>query len=233
MATKAFNTDKFSEKVLAISTYDSSIITNLYQNPVNREKINRGAAFVIKNYFEGYVDSQAAQNPSAYHHVYEFDKTGDKNARLFKGTVTSDSKNSFINFKFTRAKNPNRQGYAFPNKADVMEKNDPITITPKERKYLTFRLKDGRFVSTTESFVRNPGGPEVAGSFEKTFNNFMIKQANAVLTKFGYFKRIELGILERRRLIIPRINSGVVRDSLTTARRDASQIAGGISTYYV
>ena len=34
---KAFNTGMFSEKVLALSNYDSTIITNLYQNPANKQ----------------------------------------------------------------------------------------------------------------------------------------------------------------------------------------------------
>jgi hypothetical protein len=233
MARKAFNTGKFSEKVLAISSYDGTVITDLYQNPVNKERINRGAAFLIKNYFEEYLDSRARQRPSAYHHVYEFDRTGDKKSRLFKATVTSNANNSFINFNFIKAKAPNRQGYAFPNKAEVMEKNDTISIRPRRGKYLKYRLKDGRFITSSQSIVSNPGGDEVAGSFEKTFNEFMIRQAPAVLTKFGFFKRIELGILEKRRLIIPRINSGMVSDAVRTAKRDAKQLSGGISTYYV
>ena len=73
---KAFNTGMFSEKVLALSNYDSTIITNLYQNPANKQKITRGAAFIIKNYFDQYLDQRARQTPSAYHHVYEFNKTG-------------------------------------------------------------------------------------------------------------------------------------------------------------
>lgn len=233
MAVKAFNTGKFVEKVLAISTYDGSVLTELYQNPVNKEKINRGAAFVIKNYFEQYVDSRARQNPKAFHHVYEFDRTGDKDARLFKAKITSNNQNAVINFSFTQAKEPNRQGYEFPMKAQVMEDNKPLVINPKRGKYLKYRLEDGRFVTTTQSFVRDPGGREVAGSFESTFERFMNTQGATVLQKFGFYKRIEQALLAKRRLIVPRINSGLTADAIRTARRDALQISGGISTYYV
>jgi hypothetical protein len=233
MAKRAFNTGKFSEKVLALSTYDSTLITDLYNNTANKQKIIRGAAFLIKNYFEEYMDARARQSPSSYHHVYEFDRTGDKSARLFKGTVTNSNDGAVITYKFTQAKNSNREGHEFPNKAETMEKNDPIMIYPKNAKYLQFRLDSGKFVKSEGVYVRNPGGPEVTNSFEKTFDNFMKTQGYVALQKFGFFKRIEQSIISKRKLVIPRINSGIVSDALRTARRDAAQISGGVGSLYV
>lgn len=232
MATKAFNTGKFAEKVLALSNYDNYVITELYQNPMNKEKINRGGALIIKNYFEAYMDSRAKQNYAQYHHIYEFDKVGNKNARLFKGTVASNPNGATITFNFTAAKEPNREGYAFPMKAEVMEKNDPVLIKPKRKKHLKYIFKN-RWIVSSQSVVMNPGGPMVAGSFEKTFNNFMKTQGQTVLQKFGFFKRIELNLISKRRLVIPRINAGVVSDAIISAKRDAAQISGGVVTYYV
>ena len=112
MATVAFNTGKFSEKVLALSTYDGTLLQSLYINPINKQKINRGAALLIKNYFNQYIDSRARQNPSAYHHVYEFDKTGNPSARLFNAVISNTSDGSaIINYSFTPAKEPNREGF--------------------------------------------------------------------------------------------------------------------------
>lgn len=230
---KAFNTGMFSEKVLALSNYDSTMITNLYQNPVNKQKITRGAAFIIKNYFDQYLDQRARQTPNAYHHVYEFNKTGKTNSRLFKGTVSNVGDSAVITYNFTAAKEPNRDGYNFPNKAEVMEEGKTLTITPKRGKYLKYQLEDGRFVTSEKSVVENPGGSEVAGSFEETFNNFMNTTGRTVLDKFGFFKKIERTMIEKRRLAIPRINSGMVADAISTAKRDSDQIAGGVSTYYV
>lgn len=233
MPVKAFNTGKFAEKVLSLSSYDNTLLTDLYLNPINKEKINRGAAFIIKNYFSEYLDARARQNPYAYHHVYEFDKTGDKDSRLFKAKVTSNANGAMVSFNFIEAKEPNREGYAFPLKAEVMEKGDPIIITAKRGKYLKYTLENGQFITTTESFVRNPGGTQAQGSFEKTFNTFMNTQGTQVLKKFGFFKMIEQGIIQKRRLVIPRINSGIVADAIRSARKDAGAIAGGVSTYYV
>lgn len=230
---KAFNTGMFSEKVLALSNYDSTIITTLYQNPINKQKINRGAASIIKNYFDRYLDQRARQSPGSYHHVYEFNKPGDSNSRLFKGVVSNVGDTAVITYNFTAAKEPNRQGYAFPNKAEIMEEGRTITITPRRTKYLKYILEDGRFVTSEKSVVDNPGGREVAGSFESTFNNFMNTTGKTVLDKFGFFKKIERTMIEKRRIAIPRINSGMVADAITTAKRDADQIAGGVASYYV
>lgn len=234
MATyKAFNTGKFSEKILALSGYDSTLITDLYQNPVNKQKINRGAALVIKNYFDQYIDQRAKQMNKAYHHIYEFNKTGDSNARLFKANVTSTLDSAVITYNFIPAKEPNDYGYNFPDKATIMEEGKTLVITPKRGKYLKYTLDDGRFVTSEKSIVTEPGGPLVQGSFENTFIQFMATTGQTLLEKFGFFKYIERGIIEKRRMAIPRINSGMVTDAINTAKRDADQIAGGVSSYYV
>lgn len=233
MTTQAFNTGKFCEKVLALSNYDGTVITQLYQNPINKQKINRGAAFIIKNYFDQYVDSRAKQNPAAYHHIYEFDRVGQKDSRLFKCNVTNVGETAVLSYNFTPAKQPNRQGYKFENKAEIMENNETIIITPKRAKYLKYQLEDGRFVTSEKSIVNNPGGREVAKSFETTFNRFMAGQAKTILEKFGYYRRIEQALIEKRKLVIPRINSGMTANAISDAVRDAQLIAEGVNAHYV
>lgn len=233
MAIQAFNTGKFTEKVLALSTYDSLILENLYINPINKQKINRGAAFLIKNYFNTYMDMRARQTPTAYHHVYEFNKVGDPSSRLFSANINSTPDGTaMITYSFTQAKEPNKDGYPFPEKASVMESGETITITPKQGKYLKYQLKDGTFVTSEKSIVENPGGPEVAGSFEKTFSWFMANQANVVLQKFRFFNKIEDAMIIKRKLMIPRINSGIVTDAATKAKIDADSITNGVMSLY-
>lgn len=231
---KAFNTGKFSEKILALSTYDGTMLQSLYNNPVNKQKITRGAAFFIKNYFDQYLDSRARQNPAAYHHVYEFDQTGKASARLFKASVVNSGDGSaVISYSFTPAKSPNREGYPFPNKAEVMESGETIIITPKRSRYLRYELQDGRFVTSEKSVVTNPGGREVKGSFESTFQSFMASQGSTILDKFGFYKRIEQAMINQRRLIIPRINSGAAVDAAARAKMDAMNIASRVVSTYV
>lgn len=233
MATKAFNTGKFVEKVTAMSMYDSTILQSLYVNPINKQKINRGAALLIKNYFNQYLDSRARQTPSAYHHVYEFDRTGESSARLFTAVVgNSPDGSATITYSFTPAKDPNPDGYPFPNKAKVMENGETIVVTPKRSKYLKFEINDGQFVTLEKAVIRNPGGTEVKGSFQSTFQTFMAGQGNTILERLGFFKRIEQAMINRRRLMIPRINSGMTTDAINRGRMDAMNIADGVVTTY-
>lgn len=230
---KAFDTGQFVEKITALSIYDSNLLTMLYQNTVNKQKINRGAALLIKNYFNTYLDSRARQNPSAYHHVYEFDKTGSPDARLFKAVVTNTGDGSaLINYSFSQAKNPNSEGHPFPNKAEVMENGETIIVTPKRGKYLKYRLEDGQFITSEKSIIRNPGGDQVKGSFESTFRSFMTSQSSVVLQKFKFFEKIELSVINKRRLSIPRINSGMTADAANRAKIDAMSIADGVVSTY-
>jgi len=230
---KAFNTGKFAEKVTALATYDSTLITKLYQDPINKRKINRGAAFILKNYFNEYMDSRSKQSPSQYHHVYEFDRVGQASARLFSAAVLDAETGSILQYSFTPAKEPNRNGYPFPDKANVMESGQTVVIRPRQSRYLKYQLKDGRFVTSEMSVVRNPGGPEVEGSFSKTFNQFMVSKAMSVLEKFNFYRNIERTLITKRRIMVPRINSGMVADAVAKGRSDADQIANGVSSYYV
>lgn len=230
---RAFDTGQFVEKVSALAIYDSNLLTMLYQNPINKQKINRGAALLIKNYFNVYLDSRARQNPSAYHHVYEFEKTGNPEARLFQAIITNAGDGAaLINYSFNQAKDPNPEGYPFPNKADVMERGETIIVTPKRGRYLKYRLEDGQFVTSEKSVIRNPGGDQVRGSFEATFRSFMTSQSSIVLSKFRFFEKIELSLINKRRLSIPRINSGMTTDAVNRAKIDAMSIADGVVSTY-
>lgn len=233
MAATAFNSGKFMEKVTAMATYDSALLQKLYKNPVNKQKINRGAALLVKNYFNQYMDSKASQSYMSYHHVYEFDKVGDPDARLFNGVVTNTPDGSaIITYSFTQAKDANREGYPFPNKAEVMEKGDPVVIYSKRGKYLRYMLKNGDFVISPMSYVPHPGGASVKRSFQKTFNRFIGTQASFVLTRARYFQRIEQAMIQERRLVIPRINKGMTTDAIQRATLSAAKVANGVPNLY-
>lgn len=233
MAKMAFDSGKFMEKVSALALYDSSLLQNLYNDPMNKQKITRGAALLLKNYFDQYLDSKARQDHMGYHHVYEFDRAGDANSRLFKAVVSNTGDGSaVINYSFTSAKNPNREGYPFPNKAEVMEAGETIIIRPKRAKYLQYQLSDGRFIRSKQSIVTQPGGPRVGGNFEKTFKNFMSYQAKFVLSRARYFERIEQTMIKERRLVIPRINQGLTADAIQRGKMSAAKITSGVPATY-
>ena len=232
MAKKPFNTGKFPEKVFALATYDGTLLQQTYQNPINKKKINIGAAFIIKNYFDAYMDSKARASTKSFHHIYEFGMTGQKDGRLFKAGVVDSPSGAVLSYSFTTAKVPNDNGYPFPQKALVMETGEPLIIKPKSKQYLKYRLDDGQFITSKESFVPEPGGP-VKNNFQDEFNSFMRTQITLTLRKFKFYETIERAIIEKRRLMIPRINSGALVDAAARGTVDAAQIAHGVSGRYV
>ena len=230
---RAFNTGMFPEKVLALANYDGALLQRTYNKPANKRKISRGAAFLVKNYFDTYMDSLARKAPKSFHHIYEFDRTGDKGSRLFKGMVMDVPEGAAMTYTFIPAKRPNREGYPFPNKAEVMETGEPITIRPKVKPRLTFQLRgSGEWVSAKEVYVPDPGG-QVGGNFEREVAHFMRYRATWVLKKFKFYERIEDSIKQKRGMMIPRINAGMVTDAIKRAEKDADIIAGAVSTAYV
>ena len=222
---KAFKDGNFSAKVFSLTKYDSTLLTTVHHGP-NRQLIEVGAAKLVTRYFEHLVDAKARANPSSLHHVYEFDKVGEKNARLFNSKLTPTSKGVVISFNFKKTKFPNREGYMFYQKAQVMEDGKTVIIKPKRAKSLRYTLSDGRIVVTKKpSVVTNPGGDEVKGSFNSEFSRFTVYQANRVLKEFKYFERVNANIENKRRRIIPQINTAPLTNYAQRAIIDSGKIA--------
>jgi len=228
VAIKPFDDGKFAAKVIALTKYDRSILTNVHRGK-NRSMIEAGAAKLLLRYFEFYVDARARSNPSMLHHVYEFDMTGKMEARLFRGKVSESPVGAIISFSFKTSKVPNRFGYMFYSKAQIMEDGTTVIIKPKNSKYLQYRLKNGRFIKTQKpSVVPKPGG-EVKNNFRNEFDQFTAIQVNKVLADVRFFERINDKIAESRDRIVPRINSSTLSNFAAQAALDATVIAMGAS----
>lgn len=119
-----------------------------------------------------YIDSTARMNQQAMHHVYEWYKTGSPEARLFKITSLENANGIQIRSTFTQSKTLAKNSkQIFANKASVMENGMPIHISPKKG-VLAFEV-DGETVFTRKEItIANPGGPSVAGSYQKAFDSF-------------------------------------------------------------
>jgi len=221
------DTGGFPEKIIALTQYDTCLLTALHKRPHNKMLIERGAAEIVATYFEEYMDARARSNPEKFHHVYEFDQTGDRDKRLFKKNLSSTPEGTIISFSFRPAKRPNRQGYVFANKASIMEAGETVIVRPKSSKYLMYRINEtGAFIKTNKpSVIRNPGGASVKGSFKNEFENFTSIQAKRVLKEYRYFERIEKRIKESRSIVVARINKSNISSMVAQANQDASKIA--------
>lgn len=219
------DTGGMPEKILAMTQYDTTLLTKLHANKENKAMIERGAANLIAEYFMRTIDARARANRTRFHHVYEWDKEGDSNSRLFKKNVTSTPAGAVIRFSFTKSKEPNRNGYVFANKAQVMESGQTVVIKPRSSKFLVYEINGNKIVTQKPSVVQNPGGPEVQGSFASEWKEFSYSQARSVLKQFRYFEMINANIKSKRRIVIPRINRGMITGMIGEASKDAELIA--------
>ena len=122
---------------------------------------------------DSFLDSNARVNPQALHHVYEWYQVGSPNARLFDIKYTIS--NLGLSFKSTFRQSTSIQqnsNVPFYDKARIMEEGIPVTISPKTAGVLAFESNGEQIFTKKEVKVENPGGPEVQGSYEKTFDSF-------------------------------------------------------------
>jgi hypothetical protein len=145
--------------------------------------VERGKTVFLKNLGAGtiqalaaYVDVSAKGNPRALHHVYEWYQTGSPSARLFDLDYTVSNLGLSITSTFKQSRTIKEDSNEpFYNKALIMERGVPITITPKRSSVLVFEQGGNTIFTKNPITVRNPGGNEVQGSFEKTVDEFILR----------------------------------------------------------
>jgi hypothetical protein len=155
--------------------------------------IDRLGADVVEE-IKAFIDSNARQSPEAMHHVYEWYKTGSPEARLFEISYKNISGGLTVNATLSQSKSiKSGSNVPFYNKASIMENGIPVTISPRKSNVLAFQSEDGDTVfSSSPVTVENPGGSEVAGSFEKIFNLFFSSYfSQAYLRSSGIFDHIK------------------------------------------
>ena len=149
-----------------------------------------------------YVDVSARGNPSALHHVYEWSQTGSPSARLFDINYTVSNLGLSINSTFRQSRTVKEDSNTpFYNKAKIMEKGIPVTITPKKSSVLAF-TQGGETIFTKKSVtVRNPGGDMVQGSFERTIDEFMLRYfKQSFLRASGIYDYIKKPVLFKKNI---------------------------------
>lgn len=123
-----------------------------------------------------YIDSEARANKSALHHVYEWYQTGSPAARLFDIKYTVSNIGLSLNSTFRQSNTVQADSTTpFYNKARIMENGIPVVIKPKGNKPLRFYEGGNTIFVKKPITVRSPGGDEVVGSFEATFDQFIKK----------------------------------------------------------
>lgn len=119
-----------------------------------------------------FIDVNARMSPELLHHIYEWEKTGSPEARLFD----IDYKISNIGITFTSSLKQSqsiKDGSKVPfyNKAKIMEEGVSITIRPKKATVLRFEVNGEEVYTPRQVVVDNPGG-QTQGQFDKVISNF-------------------------------------------------------------
>jgi hypothetical protein len=159
------------EKILGNSVkYSNGFLQGI---DLSRLEFNRILGGYTAEALGKYIDSKARMNPETLHHVYEWNQTGNNNARLFRFNVRATK--TLINFdgNFLPSKSiPENSNDVFADKATVMENKISVVVEPKNSNVLVFE-NNGETVFTTKSvFIANPGGDAVAGSFGRVVDEF-------------------------------------------------------------
>lgn len=166
----SLNTKNLEKQLLNITNYSIGFLDgvnkgkSLFLNNVGIEVIN-----VLKQY----VDASARSNPKALHHIYEWYQTGSPNSRLYDFDYTVSNIGLSFKSSFKQSSSlANGASTPFYDKAKIMEEGMAITISPKKSNVLAFEV-DGEMVFTSQDVtVDNPGGTQVAGSFERVVDEF-------------------------------------------------------------
>jgi hypothetical protein len=165
------DTKAFEKQITNIANYSFGFLDGI--NRGKREFLNnlgKGVIFALGQY----IDSEARANSRSMHHVYEWYKTGSPSARLFSLDYTVSNLGLSINSTFKQSSTLKEDmTVPFYNKAKIMEKGIPVVIKPRSGGALKFKEGGQEIFVRKAVTVRNPGGEEVEGSFERVFDEFM------------------------------------------------------------
>lgn len=167
----SITTNSFEKDILNIANYSLGFIEGAQRGKkVFLDNLGRGVIFALGQY----IDVEARANSSTLHHVYEWYKTGSPEARLFDLNYTVSNLGLSLGATFKQSKTIQVDSNTpFYNKARIMENGIPVVIKPKKNSVLRF-YSGGETIFTSKPItVRDPGGVEVEGSFERVFDEFM------------------------------------------------------------
>lgn len=149
------------------------------------DQLARGTVEALKLY----IDAMARSNPQSLHHVYEWYQTGTKDGRLFDVQYRITNAGIAIDSNFRQSSSIQSGSYEpFYSKAKIMENGVSVVIRPRGNNPLVFQ-DNGVTVYTKKTIVNQfPGGKEVQGAYEQTFDNFITRYfAQSFLTACGLY----------------------------------------------
>lgn len=164
------NARDFQKKINRAIKYTDAFVeeTKKKERYINAKVANAS----IEAFYE-YLDILARTNPAMLHHVYEWSRVGDPDARLYelKADIVKDKALIFADFLDSTSTTEN-SGDVFWNKAEVMEEGIAVTIQEVNAQALFFEIDGEEYFRLGPIIVENPGGEATRGAFVKNFEEF-------------------------------------------------------------
>jgi hypothetical protein len=189
--------DSTVAQVSAYVYYEAAVISKLTTNKQFQSAFSKIIFDQIDTDFGNYIDALARSKPKSLHHVYEWKKVGNKNARLFKlNKISQDGLSFRINYQLLQSKSmvPSSNGkrrHVFANKAAVMDEGKPLVIRPKNAERLVFEYEgETVFMPKGKSVtVRRPGGSAATNQFSLAHSRFFSgRLVNESIKRSGFQK---------------------------------------------
>ncbi len=189
--------DSTVAQISAFVYYEAAVISKLTTNKQFQNAFTKVMFDQINLDFGNYIDALARSRPKSLHHVYEWKKTGNKTARLFKLNRLSAEGLSFrIDYDLLPSTSmvPSANGrrrHVFANKASIMEAGKPLVIRPKNSERLVFE-SDGETVFMPKGMpvtVKRPGGSAATNQFNLAHSRFFSgRLVNESIKRSGFQK---------------------------------------------
>lgn len=151
---------------------------------------------------KGFVDSNARVDPESLHHVYEWGEIGSPSARLFDIEYTVSGLGLSLKSTFRQSMSiKSGSKVPFYSKAAMMEYGVGVTIAPKAADVLSFDVDGEKVFTKNPVYIPNPGGDNVEGSFESTFDDFFKNYfSQSFLMSSGFAKYLSNPVLYKKDL---------------------------------
>lgn len=160
---------KFEKEMKNIMNYSVGFLEGVQKG---RTALHISLAPKIAELASQFIDVNARMSPELLHHIYEWEKVGSPEARLFDLDYTIT--NAGITFTSSLKQSTsikNGSNVPFYSKAKIMEEGVAVTIKPKRANVLRFEIDGQEVYTSKEVVVENPGG-QTQGQFENVLNNF-------------------------------------------------------------
>ena len=185
-------------QISAAVYYQAKVLEKLEDSESFKRQFRTVIFNQIEKEFGQYIDAKARTSPKSLHHVYEWKKIGQPEARLFK---LNQLEGQGISFKISTELLPStsfvptgkgRHRHVFSNKAEVMEAGKPVIISPKYSERLVFEI-DGNTVYMPKGAsvtVNRPGGPGATNQFYLATNQYFKSNMVNLAIKNSGFQRL-------------------------------------------